>query len=302
MMEKKLQQKLDSPQIAIRRIVSYTDYMTYLDAAQDLQASRTHHMAQFRHNKQSFSVSGKCFVCDKVVDFKMDIPTTTVGGAKPALLNWRERLNCPSCGLCNRARAAVHVLQRECLPKRDDVIYMTEQTTRLYLIIKEDYPATIGSELLGGEVPFGQTNAKGVRNESVTGLTFPDNSLDFILSVDVLEHVPAYRKGFAECLRCLKPGGMMLFSVPFIPKNEATLVRATVGANGSVTHLLPPEYHGDPINSAGCLCFYHFGWDILSSLRAAGFGKAEALLYWSSDFGYLGNADQIIFLARKNSG
>jgi hypothetical protein len=66
--------------------------------------------------------------------------------------------------------------------------------------------------------------------------------------------------------------------------------------------LLPPEYHGDPINSAGCLCFYHFGWDILSSLRAAGFGKAEALLYWSSDFGYLGNADQIIFLARKNSG
>lgn len=46
--------------------------------------------------------------------------------------------------------------------------------------------------------------------------------------------------------------------------------------------------------------FYHFGWDILENLRGLGFEKAEALLYWSIDFDYLGNADQIIFLAEES--
>lgn len=291
---------VDANQIAIRHVGSYADNKAYMEAAKALHAARTQYMAQFGQNSNSFTVPGRCYVCDKAVDFKMDIPAAAA--AKPVPMNWRERLNCPSCGFGNRIRAAVHVFQQECLPDKDAVIYMTEQTTRLYRLFKENYPATIGSEFLGDDVPPGQANAKGVRNESVTSLSFADNSLDFILSFDVFEHVPDYRKGFAECLRCLKPGGKMLFSVPFITRNKSTLVRATLGPNGEVTHLLPPEYHGDPINANGCLCFYHFGWDMLDDLRAEGFETAEALLYWSRDFGYLGNADQIIFLAKKHTG
>jgi SAM-dependent methyltransferase len=252
-------------------------------------------MAKLGHSQHSFTMSGYCFLCGKHVEFAMNIPSGV--GVRP--LNWREGLNCPDCRIGKRARAAIHILQQECLPSQDAAIYMTEQTTRLFRFVIENYPSTVGSEYLGDKVPFGQVNAKGIRNESVTGLTFPDNSLDFILSFDVFEHVLDYLKGFAECLRCLKPGGRLLFSVPFIVQNETTLVRATVGADGTVTHLLPPEYHGDPINSKGCLCFYHFGWDMLGSLRDSGFEKAETLLYWSSDFGYLGNTDQIIFLAQK---
>jgi hypothetical protein len=65
-----------------------------------------------------------------------------------------------------------------------------------------------------------------------------------------------------------------------------------------VKHLLPPEYHGDPLSSNGCLCFYHFGWEILDELNTIGFKDANALLYWSQDYGYLGE-EQIIFTATK---
>jgi len=298
-MENSFQNILDSSQITIRHISSFAEYTAYIDNTKGLQASRRQHMTRLAQSLHSFTVPGKCFVCGKDVEFSMKIPSGDGRGVRP--LNWREGLKCPDCRFNNRTRATIHILQQECLPSQDAAIYMTEQTTRLFRFVKENYPSTVGSEYLGDEVPFGQLNAKGIRNESVTGLTFPDNSLDFILSFDVFEHAPDYLKGFAECLRCLKPAGRLLFSVPFIAKNESTLVRAAVGADGTVTHLLPPEYHGDPINSKGCLCFYHFGWDMLGCLSDSGFEKAEALLYWSIDFAYLGNADQIIFLAIKPS-
>src|SRR5690606_12010607 len=102
----------------------------------------------------------------------------------------------------------------------------------------------------------------------------------------------------AECCRSLKPGGRLVFSVPFIRNAERNVVRATLAADGEITHLLPPEYHGDPLSDAGCLCFYHFGWEMLDELRAAGFAKACALVYWSRELGYLGG-EQLLFVATK---
>lgn len=297
-MENKIQKKLDSSQIAIRHISSFAEYTAYINAAKGLQASRRQHMTRLAQSPHPFTVPGNCFVCGKDVEFAMNIPSGDGRGVRP--LNWREGLKCPDCRFNNRTRSTIHIFQQECLPSQDAAIYMTEQTTGMFRFIKKNYSLAIGSEYLGSQVPLGQVDGNGIRNESVTNLSFPDNTFDFILTFDVLEHVPDYRKGFAECLRCLKPGGRLLFSVPFRVQNETTLVRATVGVDGIVTHLLPPEYHGDPINSNGCLCYYHFGWDMLANVTRLGFAKAEALLYWESDFGYLGNADQIIFLAEKS--
>jgi hypothetical protein len=66
----------------------------------------------------------------------------------------------------------------------------------------------------------------------------------------------------------------------------------------TVEHLLPPEYHDDPLSGAGCLCFQTFGWEMLDQVKQAGFTKVWALLYYSIDFGYLGD-EQIQFLAEK---
>ena len=157
-------------------------------------------------------------------------------------------------------RAAIHVFDKECKTPRESRIYITEQSTPLFRTIRAGYPNSIGSEYLGGTLPFGQLDKSGLRNESIAQLTFPSNAFDQILSFDGFEHVPEYTKGFAECFRCLRPGGNLLFSIPFTTEAN-TVIRARMNADGTILNLLPPEYHGDPLSAKGCLCFYHFGWD-----------------------------------------
>jgi SAM-dependent methyltransferase len=137
-----------------------------------------------------------------------------------------------------------------------------------------------------------------VRHEDVTCLTFPDGAFDVIGTFDVLEHVPNYRQALAEFFRCLRPGGTLLITVPFDIWSAATVTRATVDASGTITHFLPPEIHGDPLDQGGALCFYNFGWDFVDALTAAGFEDAGLSLFWDSQLGYLGGY-QFIITAHK---
>jgi hypothetical protein len=61
---------------------------------------------------------------------------------------------------------------------------------------------------------------------------------------------------------------------------------------------MEPEYHGDPLSQSGCLCYYHFGWDLLNELRDADFQDVAAELFWSREFGYLG-MEQMLLHAHK---
>jgi 2-polyprenyl-3-methyl-5-hydroxy-6-metoxy-1,4-benzoquinol methylase len=45
-------------------------------------------------------------------------------------------------------------------------------------------------------------------------LPLKDNSQDLVICSEVLEHVPNYEAVVAECYRALKPGGVLLISVP----------------------------------------------------------------------------------------
>jgi SAM-dependent methyltransferase len=131
----------------------------------------------------------------------------------------------------------------------------------------------------------------------MTSLTFPDASLDFILSLEVLEHIPDYRAALREAARVLCPDGVLLISAPFHGK-EGNLVRARILPDGQVEHLEAPEYHGDPLSSKGCLCFYYFGWELMDDLRTAGFRDVAGFMCWSRDLAYLGE-NQIQFVARR---
>jgi SAM-dependent methyltransferase len=156
----------------------------------------------------------------------------------------------------------------------------------------------VGSEYIGDKIPYGKKSASGIRNESITSLTWLDESFDYILSFDVFEHVPDYYKALSECYRVLRKGGIILFTVPFLATSEKNVVRATVSDSGEITHILEPEYHGDPIKSEGCLAFYHYGWELLDSLKDVGFQDVKSLVYWSPELGYVGG-EQMIFYARK---
>ncbi len=115
----------------------------------------------------------------------------------------------------------------------------------------------------------------------------------------MLEHIPDYSSALKEAFRVLKPTGKFLFTVPFNKQSEKKIIRAKINEDGSVHHILTPEYHGDPVNSEkGCLCFYHFGWELLDELRNVGFKDAYALTTYSKEYGYLGG-EQIFFVAEK---
>lgn len=273
------------------------------DAYQSVSARRTKTFARrsaverrLRPVGEERDLSGYCIACERRSQFLLDYRYASVkdGERSP---NWRERLVC-ECGLNNRLRAAIHVLKKFGHPRRDDPLYITEQVTPLYRWLSTNYTAVQGSEYTGDGRPLGSYGEDGVRNESITRLTFAGASFRGVLSFDVLEHVPNYMQALSECSRVLMDGGFLLFSVPFLANRRSTLIRARLGADGSIEHLEPPEYHGDPWQRDGCLCFYHFGWDILDACREAGFRRAKALSYWSKDYAYLGG-DQLIFLATK---
>jgi SAM-dependent methyltransferase len=173
---------------------------------------------------------------------------------------------------------------------RKDLIYITEQTTPLFALLKSRFfPGLVGSEYLGSAYALGQ-RVNNVRNEDMTRLTFPDDFFSAVLTFDVLEHIPDYARALREVFRCLQPGGRFLMTAPFDPNAIQTLQRAEITESGEIRHLLPPEYHGDPVNpKEGILCFQTFGWDLLEMLREIGFIDVALLDYWCEHFGYLGS-------------
>jgi SAM-dependent methyltransferase len=213
-------------------------------------------------------------------------------------VNWRERLVCPVCQLNNRLRLSFHLFEGlSCAP--EDRVYLTEAVTPLAALMRARHPGVVTSEYLGPAFSPGQLDRHGLRHEDVTNLSFPDATFECVMTFDVLEHVPDYNAALAEFWRVLTTGGTLMLSAPFVVSSPETIERARIGQGGEIEHLLPAEYHGDPVTAgAGILCFHHFGWDLLQALKAVGFTDARAELFWSMGFGYVGQ-EQLAIMATK---
>ena len=288
--------KMPAP-LTIVRVSTQQEFQDHVTRTKKERENRAKLEQTICENAPSFTTPGFCFVCRKWTQFRSSWAWSYEFQGRREI-NWREHLVCPSCGLNNRMRAAIHLLAGAGVSLKRSQIYVTEQTTPLFARLRERCPSIVGSENLGQGVPLGTTNSDGIANQDLTKLTFPDGCFDLILSLEVMEHVPNYLQAFAECARVLKPGGKIFFSAPFDVTAACNRIRARLKPDGTIEHLLPPEYHGDPLNSAGCLCFQYFGWEMLDQVKRAGFARAWALLYYSRDYGYLGN-EQIQFLAEK---
>lgn len=235
-------------------------------------------------------LSARCYICQSVQSFSITQQSGQV--------NWRETLRCPSCDLINRWRSSVHLFEALARPGAQNSIYLTEAVTPLYRLFKQRYPKTTGSEFVAGVKSGDRVKAHGekILVQDVTELSFAAESFDAVLSFDVLEHVPDYRKALQEFFRVLKPGGLLLWSAPFCCA-EQTEVRATVNESGQIEHHMQPDYHGDPLSDKGVLCFQSFGMDILREMEAPGFVEARVCAFSSLDFAYLDR--NIAFVAHK---
>jgi SAM-dependent methyltransferase len=101
----------------------------------------------------------------------------------------------------------------------------------------------------------------GVRSENLEALTFGDSTFDFFITQDVLEHVFRPDRALREIHRVLKPGGAHIFTAPKHESLAATRCRATISDEGAVTHLLPDEYHGNPVGDGKSLVTWDYGSD-----------------------------------------
>jgi len=277
---------------------SQVDYVSYLEEHRDLLAGQRAHEAGWITG-DPVTIEGFCYPCHRpsafAVDYQYAYPVS--GILTP---NWRESLRCSACGLNNRMRASIEGFQQLLQPVAASRILLGEQITPLARWLLVAYHDVVGCEYLEDTVPLGETDERGVRNEDFTKLTFPALRFDFVLSFDVLEHIPDFRRALSESYRVLKPGGRLMFSAPFRSDLPQHLIRARVDPQGTVVHLLPAEYHGGPLNTAGCLAFYHFGWELLDDLRRVGFSDPRLYMYWDAERGYLG-ADQFFVVAERPS-
>ena len=73
--------------------------------------------------------------------------------------------------------------------------------------------------------PFPEAKADIIRDAWDSGL--PDNSVDGILLNQSLEHIPRTTETIAEVMRILKPGGLILVTVPQTMRHHTTPIPAT---------------------------------------------------------------------------
>lgn len=123
----------------------------------------------------------------------------------------------------------------------------------------------------GLSVPFGtsvQTHlpCKSYRSENLEQQTFADASFDIVVTQDVFEHIFWPHLAIKEIARTLKPGGATLMTVPIVRGAQPSRRRAAL-VDGKVSHLLPAQYHGNPVDSKGALVTVDWGYDIVSYLQ-----------------------------------
>lgn len=221
---------------------------------------------------------GYCPVCEAPRNF---MPPQE--GMQPDT-SFRESLHCETCRSISRHRAAIALLQDAVGETENARIYITEQASMLFMALRKRMRKLEGSEFVRGFRKRRQLSAwmhsqgcrSFVRFQDITALSFRRGSKEAVVSFDVLEHVPDYRQALREFARVLKPGGVLVMTVPFYAASADSETIAYVRADGGIETLGDPEYHGDPL-SHGVLCFHHLGWDLLAAMREAGFSEAEAL-------------------------
>ncbi len=243
---------------------------------------------------------GYCNICGKLTVFTVNDP------------NYRENVNCRNCRSMNRQRQLAAVLlsyvsngassdpplfaKVSDIP-RETVIWTAETTLALHETLSQHLGRNcISTEFLDPTLASGETR-DGIVHVDMQKTHFGDCSLDFILSSDVMEHIPFPLKALQETYRVLKPGGCHIFTAPFYCHRFKNEQRSVVGDEGEPKHLRRPWYHDDPMHAEGALVFTVFAPELLCQLEETGF-EARLCFLHSPFHGILGN-NGIVIVARK---
>lgn len=195
-----------------------------------------------------FSSSGQCPTCDHDVAFT----------AREAYL--REHLICSNCGSLPRERALMVAIDQFFPKWRESIIHETSPAARGASIkLGKECNHYIPSRFFENQSPG--TIVNKMRCENLEALSFNDESIELHVSQDVVEHIFHPAQAFREIARTLKPGGMHIFSVPIVNKDQPSARRARI-KHGEIEYLVPAQYHGDGFGGPKSLVTIDWGYDI----------------------------------------
>lgn len=200
--------------------------------------------------------SGRCPSCERLVRFV-------------ARDEWlRDNYLCTACGSIPRERAVMLAIERFYPSWRDAVVHESSPAPRATSArLRSQCSGYVPSHYFPNGGPGEWRD--GALFQNMEDLSFEDASIDLHVSQDVLEHVFDPARVFQEIARTLTPGGMHIFTTPLVRKHEPSRRRARMRPDGQVEHLLPAEYHGNPISGEGSLVTVDWGFDIVEYIQSA---------------------------------
>jgi SAM-dependent methyltransferase len=243
--------------------------------------------------EEPLALPGVCDLCACQTTFTAMPRPMPPGDQFAFRVEWLETL-C-GCGRNTLDRSVYRVLVDG--GSRDDRIYHVGHHSNFRQWLSDTLPNVTSSQYEDGRRPGEIEN--GVRYEDLTRLSFADREFECVICMEVLEHIPDYQAGLREIVRVLQSGGRALFTFPWMGgEHYEHFVRAEALPDGSIRHIHPPEYHGDPATSEPILSFRNFGWKILDDLRDAGFARASAKYVFGPLHGYFSFVTPIFVATR----
>jgi Methyltransferase domain len=199
-------------------------------------------------NDAKMENEGLCYCCDKKVVFRADN-------------TWlRDHYVCSNCGCIPRERALMYCIETFYPAWRDCSIHESSPCGRgASLKLKRQCKKYLATQYFPKK-PLG-AKVGGFENVDLENQPFEDETFDYVITQDVMEHIFDPARAFGEIARTLKKGGAHIFTVPLVNKERPTEKWAEM-REGTVRFLREPEYHGNPIDPEGSPVAMHWGYDI----------------------------------------
>lgn len=212
---------------------------------------------------------GTCNVCGHRGRFR------TLGSA-----HFRETLICEQCGSSDRQRAlACGLLMAVGIPGLENLnqlasleegpkILDTDAFSAIFRVLRD--ACFYQSSSFCPDIFPGKLIQPKVSNVDLMDMPFSDAAFDIILTSDVMEHVRQDEPAHREIMRCLKPGGFYVFTVPYVDGWEKNQIRIDSSGDQDIL-LMEKQYHQDPLNKEGVLVYRIYGRELQRQLEAIGF-------------------------------
>ena len=279
------------PQTVIRlKFPTHEDYLLY-GATYGTQLAQIWRWHETMGNQPDpLSIRGICEVCNQLTTFTARPRKSSDGDSFAYRVSWWSSVSCELCKMSTLDRIVMRSI-------KDGRIYHVGHYSSFRRRLSAHFPESVSSQYGLGRAPGEIDN--GVRFEDLTNLSFASGEFDTIICMEVLEHILDYHTALNEMARIMRPGGRTILTFPWLGgRFYDHRVRAELLPDGSVNHILPPEYHGDPASKEGILSFRSFGWKILDEIRAAGFSEVWAEFVFSPLHGYMTLGTPVVMATR----